>query len=104
MGTFLLLVRKQTAADGCSCYVRHENVTISVGSGVDWKGLGYLASILSVFLLGAIAWPTPGEPRWHMPVLLLGMATSICGMGFRYYSHLLQMRELRKTEAEARRR
>lgn len=77
---------------------------ISAGSGVDWKGLGYLVSILSVFLLGAIAWPTQGEPRWHMPALILGMATSICGMGFRYYSHLQQLRELRKTEAEARRR
>jgi hypothetical protein len=77
---------------------------ISAGSGVDWKGLGYLVSIVSVFLLGAIAWPTPGEPSWHMPVLILGMATSICGMAFRYYSHLQQVRELKRTKAEARRR
>ena len=63
---------------------------------MDWKGLGYLVSILSVFLLGAIAWPTASEPRWHMPVLVAGMATSICGMGFRYLAHLQQTRELRR--------
>ena len=89
---------------GCSSAVRHENVTIPAGSGVDWKGLGYLVSILSVFMLGAIAWPTANEPRWHMPVLVLGMATSILGMGFRYMAHLHQMKELEKTEAEVRRR
>ncbi len=68
---------------------------------MDWKALGYLVSILSVLLLGAIAWPTAGEPRWHMPVLIAGMGTSICGMGFRYMAHLQQQRELKKTKAEA---
>ena len=94
---------KQTPAVGCSCLVRHENVTITAGSGVDWKGLGYVVSIVSVFLLGAITWPTPNEPRWHMPVLILGMAASICGMAFRYLAHLQQQKEIRKTKAEARR-
>ena len=70
---------------------------------MDWKGIGYLVSILSVVLLGAIAWPTEGEPRWHMAVLLAGMATSICGMGFRYMAHLQQQRELKKIESEERR-
>lgn len=81
-----------------------ENLSVPEPSGIDWKGLGYLVSILSVFLLGAIAWPTPTEPRWHMPVLIAGMATSICGMGFRYLAHLQQQKELRKTKTEARRR
>lgn len=69
--------------------------------GIDWKGLGYLVSILSVFLLGAIAWPKPGDPAWHLPVLIIGMAVSILGMALRYKSHLDQQRELKKAEAEA---
>jgi len=73
-------------------------------SRTDWKGLGYLVSISSVFLLGVIAWPGPDEPSWHMPVLILGMATSVVGMGFRYKAHLDQKRELRRTKAEAKRR
>jgi hypothetical protein len=75
--------------------------TIPPVSGVDWKGLGYLISIVSVFFLGAIAWPKPGEPGWHLPVLIVGMATSIIGMGCRYKAHLDQQRELKKTKAEA---
>ena len=72
-------------------------------SGADWKALGYLISMVSVFFLGAIAWPKPGDPAWHLPVLIVGMATSIIGMACRYQSHLDQKRELRKAEAEARR-
>ena len=81
--------------------MRHETVTGPV-SGIDWKGLGYLISIASVLLLGAIAWPTAEEPRWHMPVLLAGVATSIIGMACRYKAHLDQQRELKRAEAEAR--
>ena len=81
--------------------MRHETVTGPV-SGIDWKGLGYLISIASVLLLGAIAWPTAEEPRWHMPVLLAGVATSIIGMACRYKAHLDQQRELKRTKAEAR--
>ena len=73
-------------------------------AGIDWKGLGYLVSILSVFLLGAIAWPEGGEPGWHLSVLIAGMATSILGMGLRYKAHLDQRRELKKTEAKVERR
>ena len=82
--------------------MRHEAVSSESTSGVDWKGLGYLVSIVSVLLLGAIAWPTASEPRWHMPVLIAGMATSIVGMGMRYRAHILQQRELKKARAEAR--
>ena len=72
--------------------------------GVDWKGLGYLISIVSVFFLGAVAWPKVGEPLWHVAALLVGMATSIIGMFCRYKAHLDQQREIRKAEADARRR
>lgn len=81
--------------------MRHETVVIPAGQGVDWKGLGYLVSIVSVFFLGAIAWPKSNDPWWHLPALLMGMATSIIGMGFRYKAHLDQQREIRKAEAEA---
>lgn len=81
--------------------MRHENLT-TAGSGFDWKGLGYLISIASVFLLGIVAWPKDGEPGWHMPVLLAGMTTSIIGMACRYRAHLDQQRELKRTKAEAR--
>ena len=81
----------------------HPHITSPVFLGIDWKGLGYLVSILSVFLLGAIAWPDHRDPAWHLPVLIAGMVTSIVGMAFRYKSHLDQQRELRKAEADARR-
>ena len=43
-----------------------------------------------------------GEPaRLVYPVLIIGMATSIVGMGFRYLAHLRQKREIEKAEAEA---
>ena len=79
----------------------HPHVTRPLFLGIDWKGLGYLTSIVSVFLLGAIAWPEPSEPGWHAPVLIAGMLFSILGMAFRYKSHLDQQRELKRTEAKA---
>ena len=82
--------------------MRKKSVTIP-DPGIDWKGLGYTISILSVFFLGAIAWPKPQDPTWHVPVLVAGMAASIIGMGFRYLAHLKQQKELRRAEAEARR-
>jgi hypothetical protein len=71
---------------------------------IDLKGLGYLISMASVFFLGAVAWPEPGQPSWHMPAVILGMTTSIVGMVFRYKAHLDQQREIKKAEAEAKRR
>ena len=76
-------------------------ITKPVLLGIDWKGFGYLTSILSVFFLGAIAWPGPEDPSWHAPVLIAGMATSILGMALRYKSHLDQQREIRKAEEKA---
>ena len=76
--------------------MRNKPAPMPAPSGADWKALGYLISMVSVFFLGAIAWPKPGDPAWHLPVLIVGMAC-------RYQSHLDQKRELRKAEAEARR-
>ena len=83
--------------------MHHESVTISTPRGVDWKGLGYVVSIVSVFFLGAIAWPKSDDPAWHLPALIAGMALSIVGMGLRYLAHLKQQKEMAKVEAEARR-
>jgi hypothetical protein len=77
-------------------------VTISTSGRIDWKGLGYLISIVSVFFLGALAWPKPGDPWWHLATLVAGMAASILGMACRYKAHLDQQREIRIAEAEAR--
>jgi hypothetical protein len=81
--------------------MRHDTAGVTAVTGIDWKAIGYLISILSVFLLGAIAWPKSDEPPWHVPVLLAGMATSIAGMACRYKAHLDQQRELKRTEAKA---
>ena len=83
--------------------MRPDNVTIPT-TGFDWKAAGYLVSIASVLLLGAIAWPKPQDPSWHVPVLIAGMGTSILGMAFRYKAHLDQKREMQRTKAEARSR
>jgi len=71
--------------------------------GFDWKALGYLTSIASVFFLGAVAWLKENPPVWYYPVLVFGMATSIVCMGFRYKSHLDEKREIREAQAEAER-
>lgn len=81
--------------------MRHETVTIPAGSGIDWKGLGYLISITSVLFLGAVAWQKENPPWWYYPALIIGMATSIIGMGCRYKAHLDGQREIKKAEAEA---
>ena len=54
---------------------------------MDLKGLGYLISTVSVFFLGMVAWPEPGDPEWHAGAVVVGMVTSIMGMGVRFMSH-----------------
>jgi hypothetical protein len=78
-----------------------DHLTKPVFLGIDWKGLGYLTSIASVFFLGVIAWPKADDPAWHLPALIVGMVTSIVGMAFRYKSHLDQQREIKRAEAKA---
>ena len=81
--------------------MRHETVTIAVPSGLDWKATGYLVSIVSVLFLGAAAWTKENPPSWYYPVLVIGMATSIIGMGCRYLAHLHQKREIREAKSKA---
>jgi hypothetical protein len=95
---------KPTGRVGVSEVMRHENAKVSESSRVDWNGVGYLTSIASVFFLGLVAWPNPDEPQWVLPALIVGMALSILGMAFRYWSHLQERKEIRKAKAEARRR
>ncbi|HZU50846.1 MAG TPA: hypothetical protein VE968_03115 [Sphingomicrobium sp.] len=81
--------------------MRHETVTIPAGNGIDWKGIGYLFSIIGALLLGAEAWPKPSDPSWHLPALIAGIATTIIGFVVRYMAHLKQRREIERTKREA---
>ena len=63
---------------------------------MDQKGVGYLISSVSVFLLGIVAWPGPGDPPWHAAAVLLGMALSIVGMGVRFMSHRKDRKDIRR--------
>jgi hypothetical protein len=83
--------------------MNRKTVTIAVPSGLDFKALGYLVSIVSVLFLGAVAWTKENPPGWYYPALVIGMATSIVGMGFRYAAHLREKREIEKARAEAER-
>ena len=84
--------------------MRHESVRIAKPSGLDWKALGYLISIVSVFFLGAVAWAKTDPPGWYYPALVIGMLLSIVGMGCRYLAHLHQKHEIHKATVEAERR
>lgn len=64
------------------------------------RGVGYFVSIVSVFLLGLVAWPGPGEPRWKLLALLLGMGASIVGMGLRWLASRKQEEELHDVERQ----
>ena len=79
-------------------------MTIAAPVGIDWKGIGYLLSIAGTLLLGAIAWPRPTDPHWHLPALIAGIAASILGFGARYFAHLKDRREIEEAKREAKRR
>lgn len=68
---------------------------------MDLKGLGYFISTISVLLLGAVAWPGPGEPRWKAMAVAAGMAASILGMGARWLSHRKDRKAIAHAEAKA---
>jgi hypothetical protein len=80
--------------------MREEDATASETS-FDFKAAGYLVSIASVLLLGAVAWPAPQEPDWVMPALILGMAASVLGMGLRYVAHIKEKREIQGAKRKA---
>jgi hypothetical protein len=65
------------------------------------QGLGYLISIVSVFLLASVAWPKPGDPAWMFPVLLAGITTSVIGMILRFIAHRRQRAEVKRAKAMA---
>ena len=81
--------------------MRHESVTIPAPHGIDWKGIGYLFSIAGALLLGAIAWPKPEDPSWHLPALVAGVGTTITGFVVRYVAHLRQKREIEEAKQKA---
>jgi len=84
--------------------MRRQTVTIPVPHGIDWKGIGYLFSIVGALLLGAQAWPKPSDPSWHVPALVAGVSTTIIGFAVRYVAHLKQRREIDEAKREAERR
>jgi hypothetical protein len=84
--------------------MRHDKVSIAKPRGLDFKATGYLVSIGSVFFLGAVAWTKTDPPSWYYPALIVGMATSIVGMGFRYLAHLRQKSQIHEAKDEAKRR
>ena len=57
------------------------------------KSMGYLVSILSVLLLGAVAWESVADDPAMRACLILGMLASMCGMGLRWASFFVDQRE-----------
>lgn len=62
------------------------------------RGLGYFVAVLSVLLLGLVAWPKPDEPRWKLVALIAGMMLSIVGMGLRWLASRQQNRKIETLE------
>lgn len=58
------------------------------------KGLGYLISIVSVFLLAVPAFKSASEEPPMLLCLVAGMAASIAGMFLRWLSHRRQKQEM----------
>jgi uncharacterized membrane protein YccC len=59
------------------------------------KGLGYLVSTFSVFLLAAGSLKNALQQPLLLLCLIAGMTTSIAGMGLRYLSYRREQREKR---------
>ena len=57
------------------------------------KGLGYLTSTLSVFLLGIVSLEAAEESPLLLVCLVVGMAASVAGMCLRWRSHRLEQHE-----------
>jgi len=63
------------------------------------KGLGYLVSTFSVILLGILSWKSASEHPLLLACLILGMLSSIMGMGLRWMSHRLEQKQKADQEA-----
>ena len=57
------------------------------------KSLGYFVSIISVMLLGSVAWKNASQDSILFACLIGGMATSILGMALRWASFLRDQRK-----------
>ena len=84
--------------------MKHETVTIPVGRGIDWKGIGYLFSIAGASLSAPPVVSRLTAPVWYFPALGIGVLTTIIGFAVRYIAHLKQKREIEETKREAERR
>ena len=60
------------------------------------KGFGYLFSIASVILLGIVAFDGMSEKPTLLACLLMGMATSVAGMGLRWRSQVIDSKGKRQ--------
>ena len=72
--------------------------------GPAWPWATFVANIVGALLLGAIAWPKPGDPAWYLPALIAGVATTIAGFAVRYMAHLKQRKEIQQAKREAEKR
>ena len=64
------------------------------------NALGYVISTLSVMMLGAVAWPKPGDPPHLAWLVIGGMASSILGMFLRYLSHRKDKKDIAEAKME----
>jgi hypothetical protein len=58
-----------------------------------WKGWGYLTSVVSVLLLAIPGFSSAMRSPTMLAAMVLGCAASICGMAMRWHSHRLEMAE-----------
>ena len=57
------------------------------------KGAGYLASMISVVLLGVVAWQSASRDSALLACLVLGMLSSLIGMELRWRSHRIEQKQ-----------
>ena len=55
---------------------------------------GYAVSIISVILMGVVAWQAASHRDWLTLALVGGMVTSVIGMALRWEAHRLQAEEI----------
>jgi uncharacterized membrane-anchored protein YitT (DUF2179 family) len=55
---------------------------------------GYAVSIISVVLMGVVAWQAASHRDWLTLALVGGMITSVIGMALRWEAHRLQAEEI----------